>query len=208
MFENLREDFGRYYRAVKPLGPRVAVLRVLSTYGFIAVCVYRYGRWARQVHPRWLAWPFKLLYLLMCVPTELLFGIRISVNANIGPGLYVGHFGGIFVRCEAGRNLTVVQDVTIGSKGAGRSIGWPELGDDIYIGAGAKVIGDIHIGNGVVIGANTTVTVDVPANMRVVGAAVRIAPLEASGMSSVSDQWSDPMSDWKVDQVIEPASSA
>lgn len=156
----------------------MGVVRVLLTYGFIAVCVYRYGRWANRIRPRWLAWPFKALYVLLYVPTELIFGIRISVNADIGPGLKIDHFGGIFIRCQAGRNLTVLQDVTIGSKGAGKSVGWPVLGNDIFLGAGAKVIGDISIGDGVVVGANTAVTADVPAYMRVVGAAVRLSPLE------------------------------
>lgn len=179
LFDNLREDFGRYYSAVQPLAPRLAMPWALLTYGFIAVCVYRYGRWTKQVRPRWLAWPLKVLYVLLYVPTELLFGIRISVNADIGPGLYIAHFGGIFVRCQAGRNLTVTQDVTIGSKGAGKAGGWPVLGDNIYIGSGAKIIGEIHIGDDVVIGANTTVTVDVPARMRVVGARIRISPLDS-----------------------------
>ena len=178
LFEILREDFGRYYAALKPLGPRIAVVRVLLTYGFIAVCVYRYGRWAKRIEPRWLSLPFKALYVLLYVPTELIFGIRISVNSDIGPGLYIAHFGGIFLRCQAGRNLTVLQDVTIGSMGAGKSVGWPVLGSDIFIGAGAKLIGDISIGDGVVIGANTVVTKDIPAGMRVVGAAIRVTPMD------------------------------
>ena len=68
--------------------------------------------------------------------------------------------------------------VTIGYKGAGKSDHWPELGNDIYVGAGAKLIGDIRIGDGCIVGANTVVTKDVPPRTRVVGAAVRMSPLE------------------------------
>jgi len=109
---------------------------------------------------------------------ELAFGIDISTNSDIGPGLYIGHFGNIFIYCHAGRNLSVGQGVTLGFKGAGRSNGWPEVGNDVYIGTGAKVIGGGTVGDGVVIGANPGVTKDVPAHTRVVGAAVRMTPLE------------------------------
>lgn len=178
MFDNLRQDFHRYYTPWESHGRLRACLHAFFTYGFIAVMVYRYGRWTRTVRPRLLSLPFKLLYLLLKIPTELLLGIDVSANADIGPGLYIGHFGGIFLHCNAGRNLSVGQGVTIGYKGAGKSDVWPTLGDDIYIGAGAKLIGRIRVGDGVIVGANTVVTKDVPARMRVVGAAVRVTPLD------------------------------
>lgn len=179
MFEVLREDFARYRYAGRPPEPRQSPLRACLSYGFLAVVVYRYGRWCRTLEPRWLSYPFKAAYLLLKLPVELLFGIYVSTNSDIGPGLYIGHFGGIFLVCNAGRNLSVGQQVTIGYKGAGKSDRCPELGDDVYVGAGAKVIGDIRIGDGVIIGANAVVTKDVPARMRVVGAQVRVMPLDA-----------------------------
>lgn len=177
MLETLRQDLRRYHRAEMSSGTRGAWVRACFTYGFIAVCLYRYGRWTRSLKPRWLALPFKALYVVLKIPLELILGIDISLNADIGPGLYIGHFSGIFLHCDAGRNLSVTQGVTIGYKGAGKSDHWPQLGNDVYIGAGAKVIGDIRIGDGVVIGANTVVTKNVPPHMRVVGAAVRMSPL-------------------------------
>lgn len=177
LFEILREDFRRYYLPLRDFDPRFARLKSLLTYGFLATCVYRYGRWAMALRPRWLAAPFKLLYVMLRVATELVLGIRISVNSEIGPGLYIGHFGGIFIRCRAGRHLTLSQDVTVGSRGAGQGGGWPVFGNDIYVGAGAKIIGEVCIGDGVIIGANTVVTKDVPAQTRVVGAAVRMDPI-------------------------------
>ncbi|GAB3330802.1 serine O-acetyltransferase [Marilutibacter aestuarii] len=177
MFDTLRQDFARYHRVALADSPRLARLRAACTHGFLAVCVYRFGRWTQTLRPRPLAIPFKIVHRLLHIPTELLLGISIPGNATIGPGLYIGHFGGIFLHGDAGRNLSVGQGVTLGFKGAGKSTRWPRIGDDVYIGTGAKVIGDVSIGDGVVIGANTVVTKDVPARMRVVGAAIRMSPL-------------------------------
>lgn len=184
MFPVLREDYERYHRNWRAAGSRWAPLRACFSYGLIATCVYRYGRWTQRIRPRLLSLPFKVLYVLLKIPVELSLGIDISVNSTIGPGLFIGHFGGIFLHCHAGRNLSVGQGVTLGYKGAGKSNGWPQLGDGIYIGAGAKVIGHVRVGDNVVIGANTVVTRDVPAGMRVVGAAVRMSPIHAPADST------------------------
>jgi len=180
VFDNLRIDFQRYHHIALQSGPRLARTRAVLTYGFIAVALYRYGRWTRTIRPWILSLPFKIFYLALKIPLELTFGIDISTNADIGPGLYIGHFGGIFMHCDAGRNLSIGQDVTLGFKGAGRSNGWPTLGNDVYIGTGAKIIGKVTLGDGVIVGANTVVTKDVPARTRVVGAAVRMTPLDPS----------------------------
>lgn len=180
MFDNLCIDFQRYHHIALQSGPRLARTRAVLTYGFIAVALYRYGRWTRTIRPWILSLPFKIFYLALKIPLELTFGIDISTNADIGPGLYIGHFGGIFMHCNAGRNLSIGQDVTLGFKGAGRSNGWPTLGNDVYIGTGAKIIGKVTLGDGVIVGANTVVTKDVPARTRVVGAAVRMTPLDPS----------------------------
>lgn len=191
MFENLRVDFARYRQAWAIAQPRTAPLRAFFTYGFLAVCLYRYGRWCLRLRPRWLSLPFKLLYVVLKVPVELAFGIDISLNSEIGPGLYIAHFGGIFLHGNAGRNLSVTQGVTIGYKGAGKSDTWPQIGNDVYVGAGAKLIGGIQVGDGVVVGANTVVTKDVPAYSRVVGAAVRVTPLAQGAHADVTDNPAD-----------------
>jgi serine O-acetyltransferase len=177
MFEHLREDYRRYQRMHATSGLR-GLLEIATTYGFIAVAVYRYGRWTRTIEPRLLSLPFKLVYRVMNVFVELVFGISVSTNGAIGPGFYIGHFGAIFLHCDAGRNLSIGQDTTIGYKGAGKSTGFPKLGDDVYVGTGARILGDIRVGDGSLIGANTVVTKDVPPRTRVVGAAVRMTPLD------------------------------
>lgn len=174
MFDNIRADYQRYLYARRAEPPVLAAIRAALEYGFLASLVYRYGRWSRTIRPKLLSYPFKLLYALLATVTDILFGINLSTNADIGAGLYIAHFGGIFLHGHMGRNCSVSQGVTIGFKGAGKSTFVPTLGDDVYIGTNACVLGDIKVGHRVVIGANTTVVHDVPDGARVVGAPMKV----------------------------------
>jgi serine O-acetyltransferase len=104
------------------------------------------------------------------------YGIDIPFDTSIGEGLYIGHFGCIFVNPEAvlGNNINISQGVTIGQASRGMRAGCPTLGSNIYIGPGAKIFGAIRIGNNVAIGANCVVTRDVPDNAVVVGIPGRV----------------------------------
>jgi len=172
------DDYRRYFHAVSTMHADArARLIALLQYGFIATCIYRYGRWIRGIRPRTLSLPLKLIYHVLNIGVaHCLFGIRISPDSDIGPGLYIGHFGGIVVHGNLGAQCSLGQGVTIGAKGAGRSNGFPVIGDRVYLGAGAMVIGNIHVGNDVVVGANTVVVQDVPAGYRVVSAPARLLP--------------------------------
>jgi serine O-acetyltransferase len=99
------------------------------------------------------------------------YGIDISHGSNIGPGLYIAHFGQIFISYETiiGKNCNLSQGVSIGVANRGKRKGHPILGDNVYVGPGAKIFGKIVVGNGVAIGANCVVTSDVPENGVVVG---------------------------------------
>lgn len=174
MFDHIAADFRRYHR---PGAGAVAWLTAATEYGFLATLIYRYGRWTRRIRPRILSLPFKLVYLVLSKVSDILFGINITTNADIGPGLYIGHYGAIFLHGDMGPNCSVGQCVTIGYKGAGKSTRPPRIGANVYIGTSAVIIGDIEIGDNVIVGANTTVVTDIPANHRVVGAAVRISEI-------------------------------
>jgi len=95
---------------------------------------------------------------------KTLWGIELSRKAKIGPGLYIGHHGGITVssRAQIGANCALAQQVTIGVAGEGERFGAPVIGDDVYIAPGARVFGPIRIGNNVKIGANAVVHRDIP----------------------------------------------
>lgn len=94
-----------------------------------------------------------------------------GVHCRIPPDIHMPHPYGIVVHARAviGRRVTVMQQVTIGCKDSADG-GAPVIGDDVYVGAGARVLGDVRIGDRVVIGANAVVTRDVPDGSTVVGA--------------------------------------
>lgn len=113
---------------------------------------------------------------------QIKYGIEIPSNTRIGPGFYIGHFGQIIVSSYSviGKNCNISQGVTIGQINTGTKRGYPTIGDNVYIAPGAKILGNITIGNNVAIGANSVVTNDIPDNAVVVGIPARVVSLEGS----------------------------
>jgi len=110
------------------------------------------------------------------------FGIDIPDTTNIGRGFYIGHFGGIVVnsRSVIGKNCNISHGVTIGQLNRGERMGYPVIGDQVFIGPGAKILGRIKIGDNVAIGANCVVTTDIPSNSVVVGNPGKVISQEGS----------------------------
>jgi serine O-acetyltransferase len=92
------------------------------------------------------------------------YGIWIPRLTTIGPGFYIGHTGGIVVHgeCTIGKDCNVSHGVTLGQANRGPRAGVPVIGDRVYIGPGAKIVGAVTIGSNVAIGANAVVTHDLP----------------------------------------------
>jgi serine O-acetyltransferase len=84
------------------------------------------------------------------------FGIDVPASTRVGPGLYINHPGGSVVHSEAviGRNCNLSHDVTVGEANRAPRKGFPVIGDGVFLGPGAKVIGRVHIGDDVAVGAN------------------------------------------------------
>lgn len=103
-------------------------------------------------------------------------GIQIGVNCNIGEGLSIPHYGNIVVadNCLIGKNCTILQGVTIGANTFKNRYKCAEIGDNVVIGAGAKLIGPVRIGNNVTIGANSVVTSDIQDNCVVGGIPAKV----------------------------------
>lgn len=103
-------------------------------------------------------------------------GIEIHPGAVIGEGFFIDHGMGIVIgeTCEIGNNVTLYQDVTLG--GTGKHIGkrHPTIGNDVLIGAGAKVLGPFRVGDGAKVGAGSIVLEEVPDNCTIVGNPGRI----------------------------------
>lgn len=142
----------------------------------LTVDVYRLGQWATARRYRRPAfWLYRLVDLLW---TRVIVGAEIPHTVKAGPGFVVRHWGrGIIVHPNVviGSNAHIYHRVTIGIGSDGKT---PTIGDRVYIGAGATIIGGIHIGDGAKIGAGTVVTKDVPAHASVVGAAPRVFLVE------------------------------
>lgn len=104
-----------------------------------------------------------------------LTGATIGRNADLGPGFVIVHTIGVMINTNvrAGRNLVIYHGVTIGA--AHDQV--PVLGDDVYVGAGAKIIGGVRIGSNVRIGANAVVTKDLPDGATAIGIPARIVRL-------------------------------
>lgn len=99
------------------------------------------------------------------------YGFDISPTTSIGPGLYLGHFGGVVISPFAvlGSNVNIAQGVTIGATSRGSRIGAPTLGDRVWVGANAILVGKITIGRGSLIAPGAYVNFDVPEHVVVLG---------------------------------------
>lgn len=102
---------------------------------------------------------------------KIKYGFELEQNCNVGYGLLIVHLGGIKINEKAviGNNCTLFSGCVIGSIRDGKRKGSPVLGDDVYVGVNAAIVGGINIGNDVVIAPNSFVNVDVPSHSVVFG---------------------------------------
>src|SRR5579863_6409764 len=172
MFENLREDINRAMREArtdpnwKPsLGKRLEVMVRHSTWPVIA---YRFSRWARSVRIPVVKQLLQIVGLLFRKWVEVFTSVHIDVRADIGPGFVIHSVYAINLgKTKIGRNFTIATGCLISHACRG-------IGDDVYFGPGAKLVGDAKIGSNVVIAANSLVLTDVRDNMMVMGVPARI----------------------------------
>lgn len=157
MFENIKADLAR----LSPSGRasfRILVAGLLSQ-GFQAVLVYRFFNWCYRN-----SIPGQPLRFIIERFIEITTGISIPARCRIGKGLRIFHFGGVIFHPSTvmGDNCTVYQGVTIGDRGGCGDAA--KIGNNVLIGAGAKIVGEIAIGDDCVIGANAVVSMDLPAH--------------------------------------------
>lgn len=152
--------------------------RKIGAQGFWVLLVYRYGRWRYTVQPSWLRKIFSLLYHVLFKLVQILTGIELPCEVEIGDNFVIDHFGGIVVSGYAkfGANCRIRNGVVVGLKNVEDPVA-PVFGDNVDIGTGAKVLGPIRIGNNVRIGANAVVLCDVPDDHVAVGVPAVVKPL-------------------------------
>ena len=157
MFDNIKADLKSYQGD-------------FGAQGFWVMVVYRFGRWRYGVRPALMRKFFPLIYKLLYKLMQILTGIELPCEAAIGKNFIIDHFGGIVVSgyAKLGDNCRIRNGVVIGLKNV-EEIGAPVIGNNVDIGAGAKVLGKITIGHNVLIGANAVVISDVPDNSIAVG---------------------------------------
>lgn len=110
------------------------------------------------------------------------YHIVIADYTAMGPGLYIGRFGGIYVNGDVviGENCNISQQVVLGQANRMPRMGSPVLGDRVFLAAGSKVIGHVHLGDDSAIGANAVVTKDVPAGSVAVGVPAEVVSRRGS----------------------------
>ena len=169
MFENIRSDFHAHNRD-------------WGAQGFWAMLVYRFGRWRYGVRPAILRKLFSAIYKLFFKFIQIITGIELPCEAEVGRNFVIDHFGGIIVSGYAkfGDNCRIRNGVTIGLRRMEEKSA-PVIGNNVDIGAGAKLLGPIRIGDNVIIGANAVVLCDVPDNSIAVGVPATIKPRAAQG---------------------------
>jgi len=150
-------------------------------------------------------WRLKIPFFPRAVSqlTRLLTGIEIHPGATIGRGLFIDHGMGVVIgeTTIIGKNVTLFQGVTLGGTGKETGKRHPTLEDNIVVGAGAKVLGNINIGPNSYIGANAVVIKNVPPNTTVVGVPGRITRQEGQKIDALLDHAhiSDPIMQNMVD---------
>lgn len=164
MFENLREDYRTHEG-------------IVSSQGFWVMVVYRFGRWRYRVKPAAARKPLSMIYRCLKVIVQVLTGIDLPCEATVGRRFRIDHFGGVIVSGDAvlGDDVVIRNGVTIGLRHR-EDPGSPVIGNRVDIGAGAKILGRIRVGDDVIIGANAVVIRDVPDNSIAVGVPARILP--------------------------------
>ena len=170
-FRKIQRDFNAALSMDPAATSRIEV--VLTYAGFHALLFYRFAHWLSRKRV-----PFVPRALSQFA--RFITGIEIHPGAIIGSGLFIDHGMGVVIgeTTEIGDTVTLFQGVTLGGTGKQRGKRHPTIGSHVVVGAGAKVLGPITIGDYVKIGANSVVLQDVPDHSTVVGIPGRIVRIK------------------------------
>lgn len=164
MFDNIRADFNAHGRDA-------------GAQGFWAMVIYRFGRWRYSVRPALLRKLCSFVYKVLYKIIQIITGIELPCEAIVGRNFVIDHFGGIIVSGYArfGDNCRIRNGVVVGLRRVEEPVA-PIIGNNVDIGAGAKLLGPIKIGDNSIIGANAVVIEDVPENSIAIGVPAVVKP--------------------------------
>ena len=167
MFESVREDYQTHGRR-------------LSNRTFWAMCHYRFGVWAAQLRFAPARWLLTKIYGGIGLYLPIITGVSIDRRMPVGRRLHLIHPGMIALHPQAsfGDDCGVMHNVTIGTNMTG---GAPRIGNDVFIGCGATILGEITIDDGVRIASNSLVISDVPAGAMAMGVPAKVYPGRGHG---------------------------
>ena len=164
--DTLKRDFQACFERDPAARTPFGFFEVLLTYsGYHALLAHRLNHFLHA------ALHIPLIPRVLSQAVRFLTGVEIHPGAKIGPGFFIDHGMGVVIgeTTEIGENVTLYQGVTLGGTGTERGKRHPTLGNNVVVGAGAKVLGNIKIGNNVKIGAGSVVVHSVPDYCTVVG---------------------------------------
>ena len=182
IFYNIYRDFKACFERDPAACTPFGFLEVIFLYaGFHAVLIYRFTHLLYRMRIPFFPRLFSQL-------ARFFTGVEIHPGAKIGPGFFIDHGMGVVIgeTSEIGENVTIYQGVTLGGTGRDRGKRHPTLGDHVVVGAGAKVLGNIRLGNNVKVGAGSVVVHAVPENCTVVGVPAEIVRKEGRRVSEVN----------------------
>lgn len=147
----------------------------LASQGFWALFWHRFGNWRMSIKPRALRIPFSILYRVMAKLVEWSAGISLPYTVQVGRRVCLEHFGSmILVAHKIGDDVIIRQNTTFGINNLDNRNDRPIIGNNVEIGTGSVILGAIHVGDNVVIGANAVVIRDIPRSCVAVGVPARI----------------------------------
>ncbi len=144
--------------------------------GFRAVAIQRFGVWRMGIQPKWLRAPFSILYRSLYRKVRNTYGIDLPYSVKLGRRVVIEHQGAIIIHgdCVIGDDSIIRQGCTLGNRYLDRPFDSPQLGKRVNVGAGAKILGGVTIGDDASIGANAVVLSDIPAGQTAVGIPAKI----------------------------------
>jgi serine O-acetyltransferase len=144
--------------------------------GFRAIAVHRFGVWRMQVEPKLVRAPLSILYRMLYRKVRNSYGIELPYTVKLGRRVVIEHQGAIVIHgySTIGDESIIRQGVTLGNRYLEKPLEAPRLGNRVNVGAGAKIFGNVNIGDNANIGANAVVLLDVPPGATAVGVPAKI----------------------------------